>query len=254
MAARVAGNIENLRDLAAEGIGLAFAQRHVDAGNALAIGLGADDGGAGRLLEGEIAAGVIVVVMGVEDMRERPAQRIELRFDRGCLGRIDHSDRTALRFAQQPDVIVPEAELVMDLEGHGSRFSRVRRVGEGGWFPRGNQLSPLGPRWKSRHPCPMCCCERSSQQGTTDEHRSFGQDGAGHRLVPGYRLCDRRRPRRHGGARDRQQPQAGKRQGGGGTAARRRRPRRRSRALRPMSRRRPAPRRWSKRCRRSTSW
>jgi len=84
------GNIEDLGDFAADRIVLALPERDVDVGDALAVGRAADDEGAGRRLQRGIAARVVPVVMGVEDMAQAPAGFLERGEHRVGDGRVDH--------------------------------------------------------------------------------------------------------------------------------------------------------------------
>src|SRR5260221_4821277 len=106
VAAGMAGHVEDLRLLRAQGIALAFAHLDVDAGNAVAVGARADDRGASRLLDLEIAPGVVGMMMRVEYVREAPAglaQRTQHRLSyRGA----DLAGGTGLRVVQQVDVYV----------------------------------------------------------------------------------------------------------------------------------------------------
>ena len=73
MARCMAGHLENPRSLIAEGEGLVLADLDVDAGNSRRVASGADDGAAGGPLDLEIAADVVHVVMGAEDMGQAPS-------------------------------------------------------------------------------------------------------------------------------------------------------------------------------------
>ena len=120
MAARVAGHVEDARDLAAQRVAVALAHRHVDAGNAVAVGARADDGAAGRRLQLVIAAGVVVVVVGVEDMGEAPALLGQRREHRRRHRRIDRGGDIGLGLVQKIDVVVSQhRDLADDELGHG---------------------------------------------------------------------------------------------------------------------------------------
>ena len=54
---------------------------------------GADDGAAGRLLDLEIAADVVTMMVGVQDMRDLPAALFRLGQDRPGHRRVDDGDR-----------------------------------------------------------------------------------------------------------------------------------------------------------------
>jgi len=72
MAAGVARCLENADFLRSEAIGVPFAHRLVEVGDAVAVGGRADDGAAELLLQLRIAADVVGVMMGVEDVRRTP--------------------------------------------------------------------------------------------------------------------------------------------------------------------------------------
>ena len=67
----------------------AIAEGDVDAGNAVRIIAVPDDDTAGRALELQIAANVIVVMVGVENVGEAPAETFESGKNRFGDGRID---------------------------------------------------------------------------------------------------------------------------------------------------------------------
>ena len=72
---------------------VALADRDVDAGNARRVGARPDDRAARAPLELEIAARVIGMVVRVQDVREPPALRLELRRDLVRVGRVDGGRR-----------------------------------------------------------------------------------------------------------------------------------------------------------------
>jgi hypothetical protein len=116
MAPRVAGHVEDLRHGLAEAIGVALADRHLDARNARGVGARAHDGAARRLLQRQVAAGMVAVVVRVEDVGEPPAARPERREHRRRLGGIDHRRRLGRGIAGEPEIIVPKRRDAHDLE------------------------------------------------------------------------------------------------------------------------------------------
>lgn len=90
MADRMAGNGDHLGRRVAKHVGVTVVDPHIDAGNALGILGVADDGAAGSLLEREVAAHMVAVMMGVEDMSERPALGLEAFQHRFGHGGINH--------------------------------------------------------------------------------------------------------------------------------------------------------------------
>ena len=76
----------------------------------------------------QVAAHVVVVVMGVEDVGDAPAQPFGLGQDRLRHRRIDHAGGTGLGLVQQVDVVVLEDGDLMDLEcAHDGRKIAQRR-------------------------------------------------------------------------------------------------------------------------------
>ena len=114
MAARVAWHVEDARHPLAEGVVLTVGD--VDAGDARAVGAGPHDGAASLLLEREIAAGVVGMVVRVEDVREAPAGLHERHKHGTGLRGIDRAAGGGLGIAQQVDVIVPQRLQLADLE------------------------------------------------------------------------------------------------------------------------------------------
>ena len=87
---------------------LAVADENVDTGDAARVIAVADDSAAGGALQFEIAAGVVVMVMGVENVRQPPAETIERRENRPGEGRIDRRAGAADGIARQIHIIVPQ--------------------------------------------------------------------------------------------------------------------------------------------------
>jgi len=95
----MARNEEHLGLGLAEAVAVAVLDRHVDARNPCLVAGEADDGAAGRLLDLAVAAHVIPMMMGVEDVRDLPAALVGLGQDRPGDRRIDDADGTTLRLA-----------------------------------------------------------------------------------------------------------------------------------------------------------
>ena len=108
VAGRVPGDEEDFRLGLAEAVAVAVVDLDVDAGNARPVAPRTHDGAAGRLLDLEIAADVITVVMRIEDMGDLPAAFFRLGKDRPGHRRVDDGDRPALGLAHQPHVIVAQ--------------------------------------------------------------------------------------------------------------------------------------------------
>jgi hypothetical protein len=136
VAARVAGNEEDLGALLAEIVGAAVADLDVDAGNAVAVVARPHDGAAGRRLDLEIAAGVVGVMVRVEDMRDAPLAAFSRRQHRLGHGGVDDGGHVRGGLVDEPDVIVLEDGNALDLEpshgclalrGNGCREPNIRR-------------------------------------------------------------------------------------------------------------------------------
>ena len=79
---RVAGHEEDLGLGLAEAVAVAVVDLDVDAGDAGAVAARADDGAAGRFLDLEVAADMVAVMVGVQDMGDLPAALFGLGEDR----------------------------------------------------------------------------------------------------------------------------------------------------------------------------
>ncbi len=108
VARRVAWNEEDLGLGFAEAIAVAVVDLDVDAGDACPVAPRADDGAAGGLLDLQVAADVITMMVGVQDMGDLPMALFRLRQDRPGHRRVDDGDRPALGLAHQPHVIVAQ--------------------------------------------------------------------------------------------------------------------------------------------------
>ena len=94
----------------------------IQSGNAGRVFLRSHHHSAGVLLQGQIAAGMIQMMMGVEDMGQRPAPLRQGRMDRPRFGRVHH--RAGLARLHQIGVIVAQAgddfDFDIGLRGHGN--------------------------------------------------------------------------------------------------------------------------------------
>src|SRR5262249_54708297 len=83
------------------------------------LGGGADDGAAGFVLQRQIAAGVVAVMVGRQDVGEPPALARQCRGDRPGIGRIDRGHAAGVGIADQHAKVVGEAGKLVDLKlGH----------------------------------------------------------------------------------------------------------------------------------------
>ena len=114
----VAGDIDR--------IALAHGDVHIgDPGN---LGFRTDQSGAKTLGQPFVAAGVIVVVMGVQDMGQGPAPRIQGRLDRRRLGGIDNRRHPAIRIMREIHIIVRHCRNQNDFERGHADISVYRLV------------------------------------------------------------------------------------------------------------------------------
>src|SRR5690606_4523813 len=127
---------------------VAVADLDLDAGNAPRVGAGADDPAAGRGLELEIPARVIGVMMGIEDVRQRPAALLERAQYRRDLRRIDACGDARVRVVHQKPVVVPQAREHLHFDLAHSAVSRFRILGA--VRPAGGAASP--DRYRARGP------------------------------------------------------------------------------------------------------
>ena len=146
VAAGVAGGVVN------EGLGVAEFQRfaladlEVDAGDAGGVGAGPDDDAAGAFLQPQVAAGVVGVVVGVEDVREAPALALEFAVDGVWIGRVDRCGQAGQALVDQEPVVVRQAGELVDLEQrHG------QSPGSGGVPPsaKARRLRSRGFAWNA---------------------------------------------------------------------------------------------------------
>jgi len=104
----VARHEEDLGLRFAEAIVVAVVDLDVDARNARPVDPRADDGAAGGFLDLEVAADMVSVMVGVQDMGDLPAALFHLGPHRTGHGRVDDADGAALGLTHQPHVIVVE--------------------------------------------------------------------------------------------------------------------------------------------------
>jgi len=81
MAGGMAGRVEHVHLMLAEAEGVALPDLGVDARDLGGLRARPDDGAAGRRLDFQVAAGVIMMVMRGQDMRELPALGLQGRCD-----------------------------------------------------------------------------------------------------------------------------------------------------------------------------
>ena len=77
---------------------------------------GPDDGAAGRLLQAQVAAGVVAVVVGDEEVGETPALGGEALQDFFRVGSVDRGREPASASCMQHAVVVGETGKLLDLE------------------------------------------------------------------------------------------------------------------------------------------
>jgi hypothetical protein len=122
---RVARCVDDGGGLGAEREAVAFRELEVDAGNLLRLGRRPGDPAAEALLQRQVAAGVIGVMVGDQDPVEPAAERLEPLRHRSVGARVDHGRNVRAGLAQEIAVVVAENRQELDLEGH-RRFLRCR--------------------------------------------------------------------------------------------------------------------------------
>ena len=103
------GNLEHLDRVRPELPGRALVHAHIEAGNAVAVLARAHDLGAEFLLERQVAAGVVEVMVGVEDMGQPGTAFAEPGAHRLGLGGVHHRAQAPGRIAHQIGIIVAQA-------------------------------------------------------------------------------------------------------------------------------------------------
>ena len=116
MADRVPGNLDHPRLLPADGNLVALADGNVDAGDPTSVVPVADDGATRGLLELQVAAHMVMMMMGVEDQRQRPAETVQGFQNRAGDRRIHRGAGARLGIARQVDVIVRKDRNLMNFE------------------------------------------------------------------------------------------------------------------------------------------
>ena len=124
MAGGVTGRLDDARLEPADPHAVALAHGLVDLGNAVGLGIRRHHAAAVALLELLDAAGVIVVMVGHQDVGEAPAGGPQRGFHRGRFRRIDGRRRAACGIVEEDAEIVLEAEEELGLGGHGAELLR----------------------------------------------------------------------------------------------------------------------------------
>ena len=106
VAARMARRVIDRRTMLSELDDIALADCDVDARNARGIGTRTHDRAARSALELEIAARVIRMVMGVQNMGQTPPLRVELYQDLARIRRVHGGRRAGLGVVEQIAVVV----------------------------------------------------------------------------------------------------------------------------------------------------
>ena len=95
-----------------------FADLLVDAGDAVTVIRWTDDGTPGRRLDFKIAAGVVPMVMGIQDMADGPAPHLGGFQGTGGNGGINNADEPRYGFTQQVGIIIGEQRDLNNLKRH----------------------------------------------------------------------------------------------------------------------------------------
>ena len=106
MTERMSGDIKDLRRRIAKLVSVAILQFNIDPGNPFSVGTGTDNRAASLFFKFQITAGVIVMVMRIQNVRQRPALNVQCRQDRIDDRGFDRRQQVRGCLARQPDVIV----------------------------------------------------------------------------------------------------------------------------------------------------
>ena len=117
MALRMAGHRQYLGHVRPDGHGIALVDAGIEAWNRLTAHIQAHHPASGRLLQGQVTANVIGMMMGIEDMRQTPPPALQRHHDGFGLGRIDRSSHAGIRVVNQVNVIVAQGGYLQDLHG-----------------------------------------------------------------------------------------------------------------------------------------
>ena len=90
-------------------------QRMIEAGNRASVARGSINGGAAGLFELKDTIGVVGVVMGDQDVSQRPAALVQDLPDGGSVGRIDGGGLAGVTVVEQHAIIVGKDRELMNL-------------------------------------------------------------------------------------------------------------------------------------------
>jgi hypothetical protein len=119
MADGVAGHVDHAGELGADGEAAGLGQGKVERRQAVGIGGGTKDHRPGRRAQLFDARDVVVVVVGDENVGQRPAARLQCGKDRGCIRHVDHRRLARGGIMDQIGVVVGPAEEGHKFKGHG---------------------------------------------------------------------------------------------------------------------------------------
>ncbi len=125
MAGGMTGRLEDAARERAHAHQIALAHGLVDLRNSIGLRVRRHHPAAVALLELLDAAGVIVMMMGHQNVGEPPAGGPQRRLDGGRFRRIDGRGRAAFGIMQEDAEIVLEAREKLGLGGHGGSFTLV---------------------------------------------------------------------------------------------------------------------------------
>ncbi len=168
VATGMAGHVEDLGIEMTEATDITLTHLDVDAGDAARIGTRTDDGAAGFPLQLKVAADMIAMMVGVQDVGERPIFGIERRQDRSNDGGIDDPGGLGFRIVDEINVIVVQNRNLADLKlavprrvhdesiasprKEPTRFVAVIGTGQGGTDQHRRACRDV-PCGKPRHSC-----------------------------------------------------------------------------------------------------
>src|SRR4051812_6363870 len=115
MAACMAGRCEDADLLRSETVRVLIADGFIQIGDSVTVSGWADDGAAELTLQLRIAADMVGVMMGVEDVRRPPAQTVEGLEHGSRLAGVDYTDSLACGVLEEIDIIVAERGDELDI-------------------------------------------------------------------------------------------------------------------------------------------
>ncbi len=107
--------------------GVVVADGYVDAGDLVRFGAGAGDGDVEVRFEDGNTLDVVAVMMGDENVRQRPAAMVQRRLDGPGIGRVDRGGLARFEIVHEITVIIGAAREDVDKDRHDGLAPAVRR-------------------------------------------------------------------------------------------------------------------------------